>query len=239
MGCNHCRERCPDEEQLLRERQAALRLHLVKTKTLYETFTLVARGNSLNAKAFEDAVQRLNLCVSSTAFPGLLEQFYESLKGEAGIPLQSLQLLAVLLGTSLPLERADFLFQAYDSAYALQLSKATIEQLVRDITHFAVNILGQLATNTQPINMQRYFTDLKAAREEYCNKRIADIIGDREYVSKQEFIALFSTNSDCRSLLTANDLRLALFGLRKEQLVKRRAKVPPGLSLSLPTPRAE
>lgn len=238
MGCDQCRERCPDEELLLRERQALLRFNLVKAKTLYETFTLLSRSGVLNAKAFEDAVSQLRLCTSSPAQPGLLEQFYSSLQENDGVPMRTLQLLAVLLGSSLPFERATLLFQIYDSDYTLQLSRATVQQLVSEVTHLAVDLVGQLASGEQQVNMQRYFADLKAAKEEYSQARIVDIVGEKTSVSREEFIGRFSGNSACQSLLQAQTLRVALFELRKEQLIKRRAKVPPGLSLTA-TPRSE
>lgn len=232
MGCDQCRERCPDEELLLRDRQALLRLYTLKTKTLYETFTTVARGETVNDKGFNDAVERLHLPVTSNAYTGLIERFYAKLQSNGSIPLRKLQLLSVLLGTGLPQEKAVLLFQSYDLGYTLKLSEETVRRIVSELMEIAVDLVGVLSENPGQVNMPRYFGELKAAKEEFLEARVGNIIGEKEEIQREEFVQVMSGNVECRNLLQAGTLRMALYGLRKEQLIKRRARVPPGLTLT-------
>jgi hypothetical protein len=237
MGCNDSRNKCPEEELVMMRVESVLRYHLRSAQALYTTFTVMARGDVLNAKAFDDAVSVLNLCVRSGYHPGVVEAFYNSLRDREGnVSAKSLKLLAVLLGGGEPRDKARILFQIYDSSYSLSLDKGAVQQLASDLVALSVDPLSLLGDAGDMNRMQEYFAGLRGVRKDFEEAIVNALMEDNQTISRELFEDTFRVGLLAKCL-SSSTLRIAMYEMKKDKATKR-ARIPPGLSLTPPQGRS-
>ena len=223
MGCHGSRKRYSQEEVALLSEELVLHFHAASTQQAYSVFRCKARGGFLNALAFAEAAKELGLCVQNSGGSLQVEAFFASLQTPQGYPEHSLGLLAVLLSEGSSQEKAETLFQLYDEAYTLELTKAQVVILTADLVHMSTVSLGLLVAGEQPgaLRNGEYLKGLQQVSEAFQQDLVTEIMQGREVLTRPEFLKQFSENSRWRS---ASDLRVAMAEFRREhsrpQLVK-------------------
>lgn len=223
MGCHGSRKRYSQEEVALLTEELVLHFHAASTQQAYAVFRCKARQGFLNALAFEEAAQELGICTRNSGSSLQVEAFFSSLQTPQGYPEHTLGLLAVLLSEGSASEKATTLFQLYDEAYELELTKVQVTTLIADLVHMSITQLGLLVAGEQhgALRNGEYLKGLQQASGAFQQTLVEEILLGREIVTRPEFIERLSENSKWRS---ASDLRVALAEFKREhnrpQLVK-------------------
>ena len=228
MGCFGSRKASSEEESILQACEQILTFHRHSVTTLYETFSVSARGDSINANALHDAAKSLSLPLRSSDHPGLIEKFYQGLrKDNDGVSLRALCLSAVLLTESQPMEKAGILFQMYDKEYTLVLSKEIVTELVQDLILTALSLPIPLLPPLTDPKISLYLSSLYPFTAPFLTSTVKSVLGDAPAITREK--CLVACSQDPAGLcLQSSSLRTALYEIKRLQKMQ-----------GLTTPRAE
>lgn len=212
MGCGDSRIKTPEGELELRSKEGKLGWEDYQARRAIETLALVSRKGRINAKAWADAVSTLKLKAQDDRHPGALESYYTAFKeGQEDYSTKLLQLLALLLCWERGNAKARLIFELYDHNYSLTLSRDTVEELLRDLLHVAIELQANLVGVEEA---KEYLKWLAAWQSHFLADTLERIMGGNAVISRESFEEQLG-KEPLTNYLSAGPLRLAVYSSLK------------------------
>jgi len=165
----------------------------------------------LNAVAFEEAAKAMKIRTTNSLTSPNTEEFYASLRSPE-IKARDLAVLAVLLAPGSDNEKAEVLFEAYDSTYSKLLPRASIEEMVKDLIDMSVIRIQVLVEGLaeDKNKVQDYLSALREQKVASVPQLVHAVVGEKTQIAVSEFMSAFG-KPDCQALLSSQKVRRLLY----------------------------
>jgi len=227
MGCTDSHTGITDEEATLRSQESALFFSNQTVTANYLALCRYSRGQELNAEAFDQALTKMLVIKGNLGSSGANTDFYESFRKPSGLyDAKLMKVLCVLLGSGSPSEKATLLFETYDPAFELRLSRAKIAEMAEDLVDVSAKKTAVLVTDAQfrhsgQLTNQQYLKGLctQAGSAQDAFQQL--VLRGEDSVSKQDFVGILPLPENC-GWLSSSGIRKLLGIFNSKRLVVRK-----------------